>query len=463
MTTSNATNPQNINEQSIDEQYDPKGLDDYDYNQEASPIRRLLWFCAGVDKQVMQRCPHSERVKAEGMGGIVLATAMLAFASSSYAFYIVFGPKVGYALSAVQQHMDIGSIVTAILCGLIWALVIFNLDRFIVTSTGHGDGKSSITGAEFGNAIPRLAMAAVIGITLSAPLEVRVFQSEIEAELQTQQRAAEEDAMKKSDKLAYKQQNSYEEKKAENIAKIKDIHVQIVAGREKIKTLEQQKIEAQTHLDQEATTGNGHGKRGIGPIYKALQHSLKNISAQLEHEQAQWTLKETALNQEIAQLEQETDGYRLRYEQKRKMVTQEAASIDGLGKRIELAHQLFPWPSFALMALLMIIEMTPVIIKMMLIRGPYDRLVDNQNKIVQAKFAIEETLTPITDEKGKNRQHIGETFHQAETVLDFERGKLQVEAELAHAAQAAFEQSVRQEIQAHPEKYIADSSTSASS
>jgi hypothetical protein len=67
--------------------------------------------------------------------------------------------------------------------GLIWSLVIFNLDRFIVAASGPGDGKDTISFAEFRTALPRLIMAVLIGIVLAAPLEIRVMKSEIDAAL----------------------------------------------------------------------------------------------------------------------------------------------------------------------------------------------------------------------------------------------------------------------------------------
>ena len=45
------------------------------------PLSRFLWFCAGADASLLAHCPHSDRVKYQGIGGIVLATAVLAFTS----------------------------------------------------------------------------------------------------------------------------------------------------------------------------------------------------------------------------------------------------------------------------------------------------------------------------------------------------------------------------------------------
>ena len=53
----------------------------------------FLWFCAGADRDILERCPGSDRVKYQGIGGIIFATGVLAFVSSSYAFWTVFSPK----------------------------------------------------------------------------------------------------------------------------------------------------------------------------------------------------------------------------------------------------------------------------------------------------------------------------------------------------------------------------------
>ena len=153
-----------------------ESIDKYRYPDEGelhqSKISKFLWFCAGADLQLLKHCPQSERIKEEGIGGVVLATGVLAFLSSSYAFFIVF------------RDPQINSMITSILAiafGFIWSLIIFNLDRFIVSSTGHGDGTEKITMEEFTGAIPRLIMALIIGFTLSKPLEIRIMKSELEA------------------------------------------------------------------------------------------------------------------------------------------------------------------------------------------------------------------------------------------------------------------------------------------
>ena len=150
-------------------------------------VEKLLWWCSGADPRILSHCPDYDRVKYFGLGGIVFATFILAFVSSSYAFYIVFEPKN----IATKEEVDSLTAVIALIIGLIWGCIIFNLERFIVSSTGKGDNTDTITGQEFIQAIPRLFMGLVISLAISAPLEIRIMKSEIDAELQSKQQAKE--------------------------------------------------------------------------------------------------------------------------------------------------------------------------------------------------------------------------------------------------------------------------------
>jgi len=430
------------------ERYDPKQVDDYQYDQEMGPIRRFLWFCAGADEQILKRCPHSERVKEEGIGGVVLATTVLAFLSSSYAFYTIFGPKVGYALDPDRISNPFFWGAVSIACGIVWALIIFNLDRFIVTSTGHGDGTSNITLGEFGRAIPRLLMAIIIGLTLAAPLEIRVFKSEIDAELHSLQQA-------QTEKNTVARKAKFEEQKKHISAKIDSLNVLLDSGRNNLQKKINQVRSAQVSLDAEATGGSGTGARGIGPVYKHLEQNLIQTQAQLDQEKNEWNnKKEPKIQREIKLAEEKYNAATKAYEKFEHNEYLKAASIDGLGKRIELAHKLFFWPSLFLILLLMIIEITPVLIKMMLIRGPYDYLTANQNEILNAKHIIEIQESTETDENENMNLRITEIFHQAESIITNEKNKLETEANLAKAVLKSFEERILQHISQHPEDYL---------
>ena len=65
--------------------------------------------------------------------------------------------------------------------------MIFNIDRFIVSSTGKGDGTDKVTSEELLQSLPRLLMAGIIGVCISAPLEIRILKPEIDAQLELEQ------------------------------------------------------------------------------------------------------------------------------------------------------------------------------------------------------------------------------------------------------------------------------------
>ncbi len=123
---------------------------------------RFLWWCAGAHQQLLKEFP-SEHSKYSGLGGVILATFVLASISAGYAVYSVFG-SWGWT----------------IIFGLIWGLIIFNFDRFLVsTMRKYGVSKRR----QLWMAVPRIALALLIGITIARPLELKIFEKEIDTKV----------------------------------------------------------------------------------------------------------------------------------------------------------------------------------------------------------------------------------------------------------------------------------------
>src|SRR5258707_11485966 len=95
----------------------------------------FLWWCAGAHQELLKDYP-AEHSRYAGLGGVILATFVLASLSAGYAIYSVFD-----------------NIWWAILFACIWGLIIFNFDRFLVaTMRKYGvSGRKQIT-----MAIPRM-------------------------------------------------------------------------------------------------------------------------------------------------------------------------------------------------------------------------------------------------------------------------------------------------------------------
>lgn len=123
-------------------------------------LNEFLWTCAGVNKKILRQCP-TDYAKYAGIGGTILFTALMAMLSGGYAFYTVFNNQA-----------------LALIFGVFWGLLIFNLDRFIV-NTMYSDGKVTISWYEFASGLPRIIMAIFLGIVISTPLELKIFEDEI--------------------------------------------------------------------------------------------------------------------------------------------------------------------------------------------------------------------------------------------------------------------------------------------
>ena len=121
-------------------------------------ISSFLTFCSGTNHELLAQCPRQERIRQRCIGGIILGTAALAFWTGEYALYTVFGNPW-----------------LSVIFGFMWGLIIFNLDRFFVSSFAK-DG--SIL-KELKSGLPRIALAMIIGIVISEPLKLKLFESEI--------------------------------------------------------------------------------------------------------------------------------------------------------------------------------------------------------------------------------------------------------------------------------------------
>ena len=66
--------------------------------------------------------------------------------------------------------------------GVFWGLLIFNLDRYIV-NTMYSDGKPTISWLELRSGLPRIIMAIFLGIVISTPLEMKIFEDRIDSQL----------------------------------------------------------------------------------------------------------------------------------------------------------------------------------------------------------------------------------------------------------------------------------------
>lgn len=388
----------------------------------AGPFTRFLWACAGADPSVLQRCPYTDGVKFQGVGGVVLATAVLAAASGSYAFYTVFEPKSGMAL-ARETHFP--TLLMALAAGVVWGLVIFNIDRFIVSSTGKGDGTEKITLREFGQALPRLIMAVLLGVCIAKPLEIRILKPEIDAQLELEQ----------NEYLT--RLNAHSEQMFQGVKEDLRARIAEATGRldEAESYFERRRIEINAQrrsLELEAEGRTGSGKAGRGPAWRDKKDTLDQMMTELDRDRVRAGEKNQSVEGEIARWKGELDGVDSKLDAAMASNLEQARHLDGLMKRIQISHDIGGWVPIVILLLLLAIETGPIFFKMMLVRGAYDYLLENEMRLATARAGVEigaQVYLPDTQEEVRL-----DIYHQAEAAFDVARGRIASGAAGASAA-----------------------------
>ncbi|WP_298140311.1 DUF4407 domain-containing protein [Flavobacterium sp.] len=293
-------------------------------------LKRFFILCSGVDTDIVNGCSNGEQNKYAGIGATVFFTAIMAFIASSYALFTVFD-----------------NVYTAALFGLVWGFLIFNLDRFIVSTIKKRDNFLD----EFIQATPRIALAIIIAIVISKPLEIKIFQKEIETVLLKE---------KNEMAMANKKQvtNYFQSDVDKNKAEIDSLKSDITKKEKEVNDLYSVFI-----TEAEGTAGTK--KLGKGPVYNEKRQKHDMALKQLDSMKAANAVKIKEKEAKAKTLQADLD----------KKVTESQPIIDGfdgLMARINALNKL-PWlPSFFIMLLFLAIETSPIIAKLLSPRGEYD-------------------------------------------------------------------------------------------
>jgi hypothetical protein len=386
-------------------------------------VMQQLWRAAGADKQILEMATYGDQIKYLCLGGIILSTGAMAGLAGGYAFYTVFS-KRGSALD--PNAFDLTTTLLSVVFGVVWGLIIFNIDRFIVTSTGKGDGTEGITWQEFKGAIPRIIMGSVIALTISKPVEIRMFKTEIDVELHKEQMI----------------------KQKEYLANIDSIYAgRIAAERQKIEKWESE-IQKMTNRAVELEDEYIEEARliAVGPRARAVkeQWDRSKVEEQFTKDKYEPLIAESYANLKKfeTQKQKEIDVAEL-----------VANGLDGLLERIKLAHHIAGfWISLFITLLFLVIELTPIFFKLMLIKTPYDYLEDNIKEIIKAEAGVYVEPNYYKDKEGMERDLV--RFLYAQKILDDQKLVLQKESELSAAALNAYSDQMRKKIEEDPNQFV---------
>lgn len=296
----------------------------------------FFWWCAGVHQELLRQYP-SENSKYTGLGGAILATFVLAAVSSGYAIHSVFD-NWGWTL----------------LFAITWGLIIFNFDRFLVsTMRKYGVSRRK----QYMMALPRVVLALIIGLTIARPLELKIFEKEISVKvtenmhkkmllndsLLTRESAALMNA-------ATNERNRLSERKA---------------------LLEDTLHRLQQAYVQEADGTGGSQKRGIESITRLKMDAYSKASS--------WFNPELSLLAgDIRKQDSILQSANASLEAKKKVYEAELRKNVGFLERNKALSDLSNeessvfWTSFFISLLIVLIEIGPILSKLMMPIGPYD-------------------------------------------------------------------------------------------
>jgi hypothetical protein len=414
------------------------------YSPFMDKVMKFLWKCGGADAQILQYAPYSDHIKNAGIGGVVLATTVMATIAMGFAMHTIFGEN------DKNGHHGIWAITIPV--ALIWGLIIFNLDRFIV-STVKGDGTEKITGSEWVSMLPRLIMAIIIGLTISAPLETYIFQKEIVREWGL---SMDQLALSKSYEILQAENKNQAEKIEEYDLKKKEVEIQKVTWEKANQAWEDQ-------MQGRTGQGVGRGERTIAlekvrddekskldkltnelNVLEKLRSSNKDL---IKHKQD--SVMNLVKNEQPGFLDQIMMLERLSSAGKTVPKFDPATNKIVNGEEIEIYGSAF-WPIWLVRLLFMIVEIAPVIFKFMIWKSSYDYMQDNVSQILEAKQGI--SLELIPDEN--NNLHKVKENYNARRIVEVAKRQNEVEKENAIHAITLYAEKEREEIEKDPERFI---------
>jgi len=306
-------------------------------------LTRFLLICSGSNFSILDRAPTDVN-KHVGLGATILFTGLLAALSGGYALYVIF-ENIWFANGF----------------GLLWGLMIFNLDRYIVMSMKkkHGGRK------QFWLAFPRIILAGLIALVIAVPLELRVFKKEIDKEL-----VAIQNAELRQTKLAVDSIYSAEE---EELLTAINLHKYEIKQKEDVYAQRQLEFDYE-RLGKESDRTSGNA--GYGPLAKEKAKQMAVADADKKATVNKLQPKIDSLERRMALLQTVKDA----------KFTIDAASINkynGIAAQLQAFNNLkkkekiVGWAALFITLLIIALETAPIFVKLISPRGPYDDQVEN--------------------------------------------------------------------------------------
>jgi hypothetical protein len=355
-------------------------------------ISRFFWFCSGTHVSTLEKYP-TDHNKYVGIGATIFFTGLFAMLSGGYAMYFVFkGGDFAWFF--------------ALLFGIIWGLAIFNMDRYIVSTLN----KNASTSRQIWQATPRILLAIMIGIVISRPLELKIFDKEIKEKLNVSYLNGQRSKIDTLNK-------AFDKKYTIEIDKLNDAKAERDSLAAAIKA-DRQKLNFEIFGNKTTETS---GVMGYGPYAKRKEAELQQREQNLD-----------TLTQDVRQLQKFIDN-RKQFDglmTEKLYTTKQLDSLSNiagfadrnwalgqLGYNANGTRDLNTALAITFIGLLFIFfECLPVFVKLMSSRGPYDHAVEN----------LEVAAVHLSDQDRAFEMEVADGIHETRVSTAIDTRKQQV-------------------------------------
>ncbi len=323
-------------------------------------MRNFFIWCSGASVEIVKKCDDKEISKYTNIGIVVFCVAFLSIFSATYFFSFAFNTE---GTNFVWLYLPIG---------IVWGFIILSLDRAIVSTISKNDTLS----IQILKSIPRVALALMIGIVVATPLEFKIFEKEVNNEI-----------------------NATVSKKVEDESS-RTIQNEIKTKKEEVAKRERTKEDARINLknEVEGKTGQGVGYGTYAMLYKE------------EFDKATQELNK--VNNELAILENQKVTLLNTIDLERKVNEYKAQKI-GVIERVKVLYSL-GGTHLAITILFVLIELLPLLTKLMSNKGGYDELIleEENNKLQLARIeyqketALKNELKDLDNQKYTQKSRI---------------------------------------------------------
>jgi hypothetical protein len=341
--------------------------------------RLTIFLCSlsGARWSTLEKCP-TEINRYLGIGGTIFFTGLLAALSGGYAFYTAF--------STFRSARAF-----AFVFGFIWGLMIVNLDRYIIATMTKA--KTGSLTSELKIATPRFVLALIISLLIAKPLELAIFNTEIEAELTS----VRQDIIKQQLAALH---GRYEPTIARLQGDIEQIQSDYRAAKDRRNALETDLTKEIEGTSITKTPGDGPAaqqkRKARDLAQKEMERIEQRIAPLVASRQSELEATTLAMNTDIRSLnraspsrQDQTAGY---------LYDGLLARLKALGRMVDSDISVRLTNAFIIM-LAIVIETAPIIAKLMSKRGVYDEIVDCENDEILAKTRSKRDKVVLTTSK----------------------------------------------------------------